>query len=132
MRTELTRKSKQERLTRNEEAALSVLNRFVNKANAIADIVKETESQQVRRLRFSLLEVRMSATETRLEFLKKLKTGSPKDIDIHGIYFPLGRFDGVIPFDAPDLITAMKFAVDIGMMTGARVETLPLVPIEQL
>jgi len=67
-----------------------------------------------------------------IEYLKKLKAEPPKDIDIHGVYFPLGRFDGVIPFDAPDLVTAMRFAVGVGMTTGVRVETLPLVPIEQL
>jgi hypothetical protein len=73
LRTELNRKSKKKRLTRDEDQALSVLDRFVSKMNSSADILKTTESQQSRRLRFTLLESNISTVESRIGSLEGIR-----------------------------------------------------------
>jgi uncharacterized protein with GYD domain len=67
-----------------------------------------------------------------IRYLKDLKEKSPRSIDIHNIYLPLGQFDSIIIFDAPSNNKALKFATDVGMSTGNMVETVPLVPIDEI
>jgi uncharacterized protein with GYD domain len=69
--------------------------------------------------------------EEAMRYLRNLRTRPPKGVDAHGVYFAFSRFDGVIPFEAPDLKSAMDTAVDIGHATGSVVETLPLLAIEE-
>lgn len=70
-RAELRSKSKKKRLSRAEESTLKTLDTFAGRANKLADIVKEIEAPNLRRLRFSLFEVTISAIENRMELLKK-------------------------------------------------------------
>ncbi len=65
-RTELRTKSKTKRLSMEEESTLAVLDNFASKANKLSDIVKEIESPELRRLRFSLFELTISSAENRL------------------------------------------------------------------
>lgn len=70
-RTELRSKSKTKRLTRAEEVSLGTLDRFASQANKLTDIVKEIEDPKLRRLRFSLFEIRLGLVENKLEVLKR-------------------------------------------------------------
>ena len=45
-----------------------------------------------------------------VDFLKKLK--APAGIKIQGVYATLGRYDGVIIFEAPDAKTTMNFDME--------------------
>ena len=65
-----------------------------------------------------------------IAYLKRLK--APKGIRLHGAYITLGRYDGVVAFEAPDLKKAMDFAVDIGIRTGYLVETLNALPTKEI
>ena len=59
-------------------------------------------------------------------YLKKLK--APKGIKILDIYFTMGRYDGVIIFEASDAKTAINFAADVGFTTDYLAETLTAIP----
>jgi uncharacterized protein with GYD domain len=65
-----------------------------------------------------------------VNYLKKLK--APKGITMHAVYFTLGRYDGVIVFEAPDAKTAMNFVMDTGFATDYTVETLTAAPAKEL
>jgi uncharacterized protein with GYD domain len=65
-----------------------------------------------------------------IAYLRKLK--APRGITIHDIYVTLGRYDGVVVFEAPDSKKAMSFVVDIGIETGYLIETLGAVPVKQV
>jgi len=65
-----------------------------------------------------------------IKYIKELK--APKGIAIRGVYFTLGRYDGVIVFEAPDAKTAMKFTMQVGFTTKYTVETLTAVPAKQV
>ena len=65
-----------------------------------------------------------------INYLKKLKT--PKGIKVCDVYFTLGRYDGVILFEAPDVKTALNFAADVGFTTDYSVETLTALPAKDL
>jgi hypothetical protein len=69
LRRELNIKSKKKRLESNEEQALAILNSFATKANSTADIIKETEKQELRKLQFGLFESNISIIENNLLFL---------------------------------------------------------------
>lgn len=66
-RKELRTKSKTKRLSAKEESTLAILDNFANKANRLSEIVKEIESPELRRLRFSLFELTISSAESRLD-----------------------------------------------------------------
>lgn len=66
-RTELRSKSKKKRLTREEESNLKTLDTFANRANKLADHVRETEDPELRRLSFSIFELTISSVESRLK-----------------------------------------------------------------
>lgn len=57
-----------------------------------------------------------------VEYLKRLE--APESVVIRDVYFTLGRYDGVIIFEAPDAKAAMKFAMQVGFATNYTVETL--------
>jgi uncharacterized protein with GYD domain len=61
-----------------------------------------------------------------IDYLKKLK--APKGITIRDVYVTLGRYDGVVVFEAPTAKAAMSFVVDVGIKTGYLIETLSAVP----
>ena len=61
-----------------------------------------------------------------VEYFKKLKT--PKNVNVHKIYFTFGRYDGVLIFEAPDVETAMNFVRQIGFETRYTTETLTAIP----
>lgn len=65
-----------------------------------------------------------------INYLKKLK--APKGIKVHDVYFTLGRYDGVILFEASDVKTALNFAADVGFTTDYSVETLTALPAKDL
>lgn len=71
LRKELNAKSKKTRLTRNEDQILETLNRFTQKANSQADILKETSDQKLRVLRFGLFESNLSNVENRIKFFEE-------------------------------------------------------------
>ena len=62
--------------------------------------------------------------------LKKLK--APKGIKILNVYLTMGRYDGVIVFEATDVKDAMNFAMSIGLATDYTIETLTAIPIKEL
>ena len=65
-----------------------------------------------------------------VKYLKGLK--APAGITIRDVYFTLGRYDGVIVFEAPDAKTAMNFVMETGFATDYTVETLTAVPAKEL
>lgn len=65
-----------------------------------------------------------------VEYLKKIK--APRGITMHATYFTLGRYDGVIIFEAPDVKAAMKFVMQTGFATDYTVETLTAIPVKEL
>ena len=65
-----------------------------------------------------------------VDYLKKLK--APQGIKIHDVYVTLGRYDGVIVFEAPDVKTAMNFAMETGFATDYTIKTLTAVPVKEL
>lgn len=65
-----------------------------------------------------------------VDYLKKLK--APKGITIHDVYVTLGRYDGVVVFEAPNPKTAMSFVMDIGFETDYMIETLSAVPAKEV
>ena len=65
-----------------------------------------------------------------VNYLKKLK--APQGIKILDIYFTMGRYDGVIIFEASDAKTAIRFAADVGFTTDYSVETLTAFPAKDM
>jgi len=65
-----------------------------------------------------------------VNYLKKLK--APAGITIRDVYFTLGRYDGVIVFEAQDASTAMKFVMATGFATDYTVETLTAISAKGL
>lgn len=63
-------------------------------------------------------------------YLKKLK--APKGIKIHNVYLTMGRYDGVIVFEATNVKEAMNFAMNTGFATDYTIETLTAIPIKEL
>jgi len=62
--------------------------------------------------------------EEAVNYLIELKAKSPVGITIRDVYFTLGRYDGIIVFEAPSVNTAMSFVMAIGFATDYTVETL--------
>jgi len=77
----------------------------------------------------SLLQPKGKGTDA-IKYLKELR--APKGISIKGVYFTYGRYDGVIMFEAPNEITAMKFIMETGFATQYTVETLVAVSAKEL
>lgn len=77
----------------------------------------------------SLLVPKGKGTEA-VKYLKELK--APRGITIHTIYLTLGRYDGLIIFEAPDVKTAMSFVMETGFATDYTVETLTAIPAKEL
>ena len=65
-----------------------------------------------------------------VNYLKELK--APAGITIRDVYFTLGRYDGVIIFEAPDANKAMNFVMATGFATDYTVETLTAIPAKEL
>ncbi|HXZ30213.1 MAG TPA: GYD domain-containing protein [Dehalococcoidia bacterium] len=65
-----------------------------------------------------------------IAYLRKLK--APRGITVHDVYVTLGRYDGIVIFEAPDSKKAMNFVVDLGIETGYLVETLGAIPVKQV
>ncbi len=65
-----------------------------------------------------------------ISYLKELK--APEGITIYNVYLTLGRYDGLIVFEAPDAKTAMNFVMEIGFATDYTVETLTAIPVKEL
>ena len=64
-----------------------------------------------------------------VSYLKKLK--APNGIKILDLYFTMGRYDGVIIFEASDAKTAIRFAADVGFTTDYLAETLTAIPAKE-
>ncbi len=65
-----------------------------------------------------------------IDYLKKLK--APQAVKIHDVYLTLGCYDGVIVFEAPDVKTALNFAMDTGFATDYTIETLSAIPAKEM
>ena len=65
-----------------------------------------------------------------ISYLKELK--APQGITIHDVYLTLGRYDGLILFEAPDLSVAMNFVMETGFATDYTTETLTAIPVKEL
>lgn len=63
------------------------------------------------------------------EFTKMLDSLNKVGIKILNIYWTLGRYDGIVIFEAKTEKDAMKFA--IGMAEDAKTETMVAVPREE-
>ncbi len=68
--------------------------------------------------------------EKAVNYLKKLKATA--GITIRDVYFTLGRYDGIIVFEAPDANKAMSFVMATGFATDYTVETLAAIPAKEL
>ena len=78
----------------------------------------------------SLAKVKKKPTkEGTAGFTKTIGELEKKGIKILGFYWTLGRYDGVMIFEAPSEKDAMKFA--IGMAEDATVETMVALPREE-
>ena len=71
----------------------------------------------------------MPTKENTGEFTKKLGDQNKMGIKILSIYWTLGRYDGVVIFEAPTEKVAMKFA--IWMSEDAKMETMVALPREE-
>lgn len=65
-----------------------------------------------------------------IDYLRKVK--APKNVTVHATYLTLGRYDGLILFEAPEVKTAMNFVMAIGFATDYTVETLTAIPAAQM
>ena len=77
----------------------------------------------------TLLSPKGKGTEA-IKYLRELT--APQGITLRAVYFTLGRYDGVIVFEAPDPKTAMNFVMETGFATDYSVETLTVVPAGEL
>jgi len=77
----------------------------------------------------TLLAPKGKGTEA-VNYLKTLKAA--QGITLRGVYFTLGRYDGVILFEAADVQTATNFVMEIGFTTDYTVETLTAIPAQDL
>jgi len=77
----------------------------------------------------TLLAPKGKGTEA-VNYLKELK--APQGITLRGVYFTLGRYDGIILFQAPDVQTATNFVMEIGFATDYTMETLAAIPAQDL
>ena len=68
--------------------------------------------------------------EEAVNYLKKLK--APSGVTIRDVYFTLGRYDGIIVFEAPSVKRAMDFVMATGFATDYTVETLTAIPAKEL
>lgn len=66
-RKELNRESKTRRLSRQEEQALSRLNKFTNSASKLTEAVQELSDPNQRKLRFTLFDIKLRMTEERVK-----------------------------------------------------------------
>ncbi len=81
-------------------------------------------------MRFVTLLAPKGKGETAVRYLKKLEAS--KGVTVRDVYFTFGRYDSVVIFEAPDVKTAMNFAMEIGFATDYSVETLTAVPAKEL
>jgi uncharacterized protein with GYD domain len=65
-----------------------------------------------------------------VKYLKELKT--PKGIKIRDIFFAFGKYDAMIIFEAPNERTAMNFVMETGFATQYIMETMIVVPAEEI
>lgn len=65
-----------------------------------------------------------------VKYLKELK--APKGIKIRDIFFVFGKYDTMIVFEAPDERTAMNFVMETGFATEYTMETMIVVPAEEI
>ncbi|MGA9388370.1 MAG: GYD domain-containing protein [Candidatus Bathyarchaeia archaeon] len=65
-----------------------------------------------------------------VKYLKELK--APKGIKIRDIFFAFGKYDTMIIFEAPDERTAMNFVMETGFATEYTMETMIVVPAEEI
>ena len=48
---------------------------------------------------------------------------------VHGLYAVLGEYDFVTILDAPDNESAARFSMELGVLAGVQITTLPAIPI---
>jgi uncharacterized protein with GYD domain len=78
----------------------------------------------------SLARVKKKPTkEATGRFTKTIAELKKKGINILGFYWTLGRYDGVVIFEAPSEKDAMKLAIDLA--EDATVETMVAIPREE-
>jgi uncharacterized protein with GYD domain len=65
-----------------------------------------------------------------VKYLKELK--APKGIKIRDIFFAFGKYDAMIMFEAPNEQTAMNFIMETGFATQYTMETMIVVPVEEI
>jgi len=65
-----------------------------------------------------------------VKYLKALK--APKGIKIRDIFFAFGKYDSMIVFEAPNEQTAMNFIMETGFATQYTMETMIVVPAEEI
>lgn len=65
-----------------------------------------------------------------VKYLKELK--APKGIKIRDIFFAFGKYDAMIVFEAPNEQTAMNFIMETGFATQYTMETMIVVPAEEI
>ncbi len=65
-----------------------------------------------------------------VKHLKELKT--PDRIRIRDVFFTFGRYDGLIVFEAPNEVAAMKFVMELGLTTDYTMETLVAVSAKEV
>ena len=65
-----------------------------------------------------------------VKYLKELK--APKEIKIRNIFFAFGKYDAMIIFEAPNERTAMNFIMETGFATQYTMETMIVVPAEEI
>jgi uncharacterized protein with GYD domain len=68
--------------------------------------------------------------EEAIKHLKQLE--APEGITLREVYFTFGRYDGIIVFEAPNEIAAMKFIMQTGFATQYTMETLIAVSAKQI
>lgn len=65
-----------------------------------------------------------------VKYLKELK--APKGIKIRDVFFAFGKYDTILVFEAPDERTAMNFVMETGFATEYIMETMIVVPAEEI
>jgi uncharacterized protein with GYD domain len=65
-----------------------------------------------------------------VKILEELK--APKGIKIRDIFFAFGKYDAMMIFEAPNERTAMNFVMETGFATQYTMETMIVVPAEEI
>ncbi len=80
----------------------------------------------------TLMKTLLGRAGDQIGFLKRIASVTPPDgINIRGVYFLFGRYDGAILFEAPDHRMAKEFILRVAKPAICETETFGALPAEE-